>query len=370
MIIGVLQEPNIKRVALTPAIVKKLIDLGAEIQIEKSAGVSAYYPDESYQEVGATLASASEILPMADLLISVEPLSLEQYDQMRPGTTVLSAFQPYNDPEISKALETRKLHAFSLDMIPRSTRAQRMDILSSMANVAGYRSVLLAAQQLPRFFPMMITAAGSIRPAKVLVLGAGVAGLQAIATARRLGAMVEASDVRSAAKEEVLSLGAKFVEVEGAVDDSDAGGYAVQQSEEYLERQRAEVQKRAADADVVITTAQVRGRKAPVLLPATTVAQMRPGSVVVDLASSTGGNCELSQDREMIDHGGVTIVGNSALADTMPQDASTLFANNAFHFCELIIQDGQLHLPLEDDIVEAALITPAPVTEEGNEATL
>ncbi len=367
MVIGVLKEPNIKRVALTPALVKKLIDLGAAVHIESGAGADAFFPDASYEEVGATISTASGILGAVDLLISVEPLPLEQYDALSPGTNVLSAFQPYNDPEITKALEQRQLTAFSLDMVPRSTRAQRMDLLSSMANVAGYRSVLSAAQHLPRFFPMMITAAGSIRPAKVLVLGAGVAGLQAIATARRLGAMVEASDVRQAAKEEVLSLGAKFVEVEGAVEDTGAGGYAVEQSEDYLERQRAEVQRRAADADVVITTAQVRGRKAPLLLPAATVEQMRAGSVVVDLASSTGGNCELSQDSQIVQQHGVTIIGNSALADTMPQDASTLFANNAFHFCQLIIKDGALHLPLEDDIVEAALITPAPATVPNSE---
>ena len=244
-----------------------------------------------------------------------------------------------------------------MDMIPRTTLAQAMDILSSMAAIAGYKAVLTAANHLPRYFPMMITAAGSIRPAKVLILGAGVAGLQAIATARRLGAMVEAFDVRKAAKEEVESLGAKFVEVAGAADDKGAGGYAVKQSEAFIKRQRAEVQNRATKADVIITTAQVRGRKAPILLPKATVDKMKAGSVVVDLASSTGGNCELSEDNELIIHNGVKIIGNSALASDMPQDASTLFSNNILNFLKLIIKDGELVLDKENEIIKSALIT-------------
>ena len=232
-----------------------------------------------------------------------------------------------------------------------------MDVLSSMASVAGYKAVLVAANHLPRYFPMMITAAGSIRPAKVLILGAGVAGLQAIATARRLGAQVEASDTRLAAKEEVESLGAKFVMVEGAADDSGAGGYAVQQSEDFLRRQREEVQNRAAKADVIITTAQVRGRKAPILLPKDTLDKMQPGSVVVDLAASTGGNCEMTKDREIVKYNGITIVGDSDLAATMPQDASTLFANNLVNFLKLFIKEGQLSLNMEDEIIKGAYIT-------------
>ena len=226
-----------------------------------------------------------------------------------------------------------------------------------MASIAGYRAVLLAAEHLVKYFPMMITAAGSIKPSRVLVIGAGVAGLQAIATARRLGAIVEAFDTRSAVKQEVESLGARFVEVEGATEDSDAGGYAVQQSEEYMKRQRALVQQKAAEADVIITTAQVRGRKAPVIVPAETIEKMKPGSVIVDLAASTGGNCELTQDGQIINHKGVVIIGDSDLAAGMPGDASFLFGNNVFHFLKYLIKEGTLNLDTEDEIVKSALIT-------------
>jgi NAD(P) transhydrogenase subunit alpha len=233
--------------------------------------------------------------------------------------------------------------------------------LSSMASIAGYQAVLVAATKLSRYFPMMVTAADSVKPSKVLVLGAGVAGLQAIATARRNGAMVEAFDTRGAAKEEVESLGAKFVEVAGAVDDRGAGGYAVQQSEEFLQRQRAEVQARAAKADVIICTAQVRGRKAPILLPASTVENMRPGSVVVDLAASTGGNCELTQNDQIIQHNGVTIIGDSNLAAKMPQDASMLYGNNVANFLKLLIaKDGSLNLDFNNEIIAGSCIAGKP----------
>ncbi|MDH3648254.1 MAG: NAD(P)(+) transhydrogenase (Re/Si-specific) subunit alpha, partial [Saprospiraceae bacterium] len=235
--------------------------------------------------------------------------------------------------------------------------AQTMDVLSSMASIAGYKAVLAAAGALPRYFPMMITAAGSIKPAKVVILGAGVAGLQAIATAKRLGAQVEAYDTRSAAKQEVESLGAKFIDIEGAKEDTGAGGYAVEQDEDFLRRQREEVQKRAMNADVIITTAQVRGRKAPILVPTSTVEQMKSGSVIVDLAASTGGNCELTKDKERVVHNGVIIIGDSDLAAGMAMDASTLYANNLFNFLKLIIKEGELHLDFEDEIVRSAYIT-------------
>nr|MDQ3016527.1 NAD(P)(+) transhydrogenase (Re/Si-specific) subunit alpha [Bacteroidota bacterium] len=244
----------------------------------------------------------------------------------------------------------------SMDMIPRTTLAQSMDVLSSMASVAGYKAVLTAAQQLPRYFPMMITSAGSIRPAKVLVIGAGVAGLQAIATSRKLGAVVEAFDVRQAAKEEVESLGAKFVQVEGAKDDKGAGGYAVEQSEEFLNRQRAEVQSRAAKSDVIICTAQIRGRKAPILIEADTIALMRHGSVIVDLAASTGGNCALTENDKTIKKFGVTIIGNSSLDKDMVEDASHMYGNNLLNLLNHIIKDGNLQLNLEDEIVKGSLI--------------
>ena len=291
--------------------------------------------------------------------LSVFPPSDDELKALSGDKLAIALFEPYNKPEVTTFLQTNNIQAMSLDMIPRTTLAQSMDILSSMASIAGYKAVLEAASHLPRYFPMMITAAGSIRPAKVLVLGAGVAGLQAIATARRLGAMVEAFDTRQAAKEEVLSLGAKFVEVEGAKEDKDAGGYAVEQSKEFLERQRAEVQARAMKSDIIITTAQVRGRKAPLLVPKSTVEQMKRGSVVVDLAASTGGNCELSVDNQVVKHNGVTIIGNSNLAALMPEHASLLFSNNILNFLKLLVKDGALHLDLENEIIRGAFFTAA-----------
>jgi len=275
---------------------------------------------------------------------------------------MIAQLAPFNDTEIAGKIHSKGFEALSLDMIPRTTLAQSMDVLSSMAAVAGYRAVLTAASHLPRYFPMMITAAGSVKPATVLILGAGVAGLQAIATARRLGAQVEAFDTRSAAKEEVKSLGAKFIEVEGAVEDKGAGGYGVEQSEDFIKRQRAEVQARAMKADVIITTAQVRGRKAPVLVPTTTVDKMRPGSVIIDLASSTGGNCELSKDREVVIHNGVSIIGDSDLSATMPQDSSLLYSNNVVNFINILIKEGELNLDATNEIIRGAWIT-APAIE-------
>lgn len=362
MKLGIPKEQDDPRVAIVPETLPKLKQLGLEILVEKGAGLEAMHHDDEYAE-HAEVVSRSELLKKSDILVSLNPLSDSELKHLADDTAVISQFQPFINPEVTEKLRKMKLRGISLDMIPRTTLAQAMDVLSSMASVAGYRAVIEAARHLPRYFPMMITAAGSIRPAKVLVLGAGVAGLQAIATARRLGSMVEAFDTRQAAKEEVQSLGAKFVEVEGARDDTAAGGYAVQQSEEFLQRQRAEVQARAMKSDVVITTAQVRGRKAPVLVTKETVENMKPGSVIVDLASSTGGNCELTKDDAVINHKGVTIIGNSQLAALMPQDASHLFSNNLFNLLKYIVKDGQLNLDLNDEIVRGAFFT-AELPEE------
>ncbi|MFK7978753.1 MAG: NAD(P) transhydrogenase subunit alpha [Saprospiraceae bacterium] len=356
MKIGILKESQDNRVSMVPATMKKAKLEQVEFLLESNAGVKASLPDDTYVEV-AKMTDRLTIFQTADIIVSVVPIAASELSKVKKGTLLISMFAPYVDDSIIDTLQNHGLHGVSMDMIPRTSLAQAMDILSSMAAVAGYKAVLAAANHLPRYFPMMITAAGSIRPAKVLVLGAGVAGLQAIATARRLGAMVEAFDVRKAAKEEVESLGAKFVEVEGAADDTSAGGYAVEQSEEFIKKQRAEVQNRAAKADVIITTAQVRGRKAPILLPKETVDKMKTGSVVVDLASSTGGNCELSKDNEIIIHNGVKIIGNSALASDMPQDASTLFSNNILNLLKLIIKDGEMVLDMENEIIKSALIT-------------
>lgn len=356
MKLGILKEQNDSRVAIVPTLLGKFKDLGLEICIEQNAGAKASCADEDYAAY-ATVCSRKEVLQTSDIVVSINAPSDEDLAQLRPETLVISQFQSFMDNQVAPRLKGMNLRAFGMDVIPRTTLAQSMDVLSSMASIAGYKAVLDAASRLPRYLPMMITAAGSIKPAKVLILGAGVAGLQAIATARRLGAMVEAFDTRAAVKEEVESLGARFVEVPGAKDESSAGGYAVEQTEEFLQRQRAEVADRASKADIVITTAQVRGRKAPILLTKETVEKMKRGSVVVDLAASTGGNCELTQDRQVIVHNGVTIVGNSDLASEMPQDASFLYGNNLLNFMKLFLKKGELTIDLDNEIIRGAYLT-------------
>lgn len=355
LIIGVLKENADNRVAITPENIKRSKIKDATWWVEHGAGMEAGFSDHAYNGL-AEIKDKETILKGADILASVFPPAETDLEKMRSGMLLISQFRPYQDTGIMEKLEKYDIRVFSMDMVPRTTLAQAMDVLSSMASIAGYRAVLTAAQQLPRYFPMMITSAGSIRPAKVLVLGAGVAGLQAIATARKLGAVVEAFDVRQAAKEEVQSLGAKFVEVEGATDDKGAGGYAVQQSEEFLARQRAEVQSHAAKSDVIICTAQIRGRQAPVLIEADTVSLMRHGSVIVDLAASTGGNCALTENDKTIKKFGVTIIGNSSLDKDMPEDASQMYGNNILNLLNHITKDGTLNLNLEDEIVKGGLI--------------
>ena len=355
MKIGILAEQNDQRIAVVPSVAKKLIDLGAELLLEIDAGLAAGFSNDKYAGVKAV--DRKTVLSEADVLIGIQPLEVDELKMLKANALAIAEYKPFFDKDVSQRLKQVGIQAISMDMIPRTTLAQSMDVLSSMASIAGYKAVLTAALKLPRYFPMMITAAGSIKPAKLLVLGAGVAGLQAIATARRLGAQVEAFDTRSAAKQEVESLGARFVEVAGAKEDTGAGGYAVEQDEDFIKRQREEVQKRAMSADVIITTAQVRGRKAPILVPSTTVEKMKPGSVIVDLAASTGGNCELTKDKEVIQSHGVWIIGDSDLANTMPEDASTLYANNLLNFLNLIIKDGELDLDFENEIVKSAYIT-------------
>ena len=353
--IGILKENKDKRVAITPDNIKRSKVKDASWWIETGAGAEAGFNDASYGGL-ATTKDRTSILKEADIVISIFPPSENDFAQVHNGALFISQFRPYQDETVKDKLAQYAFRCLSMDMIPRTTLAQAMDVLSSMASIAGYKAVLLAAQNLPRYFPMMITSAGSIRPAKILVIGAGVAGLQAIATSRKLGAVVEAFDVRSAAKEEVQSLGAKFVEVEGAKDDKGAGGYAVQQSDEFIARQRAEVQARASKADVIICTAQVRGRKAPVLIDAETVNHMRHGSVIVDLAASTGGNCALTQNDKTIQVNGVTIIGNSSLECEMPEDASQMYGNNMLNLLNHIVKEGNLQLNMEDEIVKGSLI--------------
>jgi NAD(P) transhydrogenase subunit alpha len=353
--IGILKESNDKRVSLTPDNLKRSKLKEATWWIESEAGEEAGFKNAHYEGL-AEVKDRSSIFKGADIIVSIFPPPESEWAQIHAGALLISQFRPYVDESVNGKLAHYPFRALSMDMIPRTTLAQAMDVLSSMASIAGYKAVLLAAQKLPRYFPMMITSAGSIRPAKVLIIGAGVAGLQAIATSRKLGAVVEVFDVRAAAKEEVQSLGAKFVEVEGAKDDKGAGGYAVEQTEEFLQRQRAEVQARAAKSDVIICTAQIRGRKAPVLIEADTIHKMKYGSVIVDLAASTGGNCELTENDKTIVQNGVMIIGNSSLECDMPEDASQMYGNNILNLLVHITTEGALDLNLEDEIVAGSLI--------------
>ncbi len=358
MIIGILGEGKAdKRVAITPEHIATLKALKAEkIMVESGAGGEASYPDADYTAKGAEIASREQVISQSHILIKIHALEGSELNACK-GKVLIGGFNPLVNTAFVKACQAAGVSAFSLDVIPRTTRAQAMDILSSMATVAGYKAVLTAAATLPKFFPMFMTAAGTITPAKVVILGAGVAGLQAIATAKRLGAVVEASDVRTAAREEVLSLGAKFIEVEGATEDKGAGGYAVEQSEDFKKRQQAKVQEHAGKADVVICTAQIPGRKAPILLLKETVMQMKPGSVIIDLAASTGGNCELTENGKTINVNGVTIIGDSNLQATMPYDASKMFGKNVLNYIKLIIdKDGNINLNFADDLVTGTCI--------------
>ncbi len=359
MILGLLKEhSNETRVALLPENVKTLVAQKVDVLVEENAGAAAFVADGDYVEAGAKVVSRQEVFEKADLLLQIQPPLAGDEQKVRPAQVWISAFNPLWETGLVKHFQQAGVTTFSLDSIPRTTRAQAMDILSSQATVAGYNAVLDAALKLPTFFPMFMTAAGTIRPAKVLILGAGVAGLQAIATSRKLGAQVEAFDVRSAVREEVQSLGARFVEVEGAKEDKAAGGYAVEQTEEYKKKQQQAINDHAAKSNVVICTAQVPGRKAPLLLPAEAVERMAPGSVIIDMAASSGGNCELTRNNEVVMHKGVTIVGESNYAGKMPLDASRMFGKNVMNFLALIItKEGQLNLNFEDDIVKGTCIT-------------
>jgi len=359
MILGVLKEVGAEqRVALLPEIVSKLVLAKVEVYVEAKAGANAFQTDEAYQNAGAKVLDREVLLKKADLLLQIGEPGQELIQHLNEKQVWVSQFNPLWNHDLVKSLLTQGITSFSMDSIPRTTRAQAMDVLSSMATVAGYKAVLQAANELPNFFPMFMTAAGTIRPATVLILGAGVAGLQSIAIARKLGAQVEAFDVRAAVKEEVMSLGAKFVEVEGAIDDSTAGGYAVEQSEAFKKKQQEVINDHAAKADVIICTAQIPGRKAPLLIPTGAVERMKPGSVIIDLAASSGGNCELTKNSETIVHNGVKIIGQSEYPSQMPVDASKMFGKNVLNFLQLLIaEDGSLMLDFEDDIVKGTCIT-------------
>lgn len=359
MTIGVLKENAPEtRVSLVPEVVQALIAMKVNVWVEHGAGQTSSYFDEAYEHAGATIKSRADIASGADIILAIN--SDSQISGFREGQVLLGVFQPLFQASLMQEWASAGYTVFSLDSIPRTTRAQSMDVLSSQANIAGYKAVLLAANTYPRYFPMFMTAAGSIPPAKVMILGAGVAGLQAIATARRLGAVVEVFDTRPAVKEEVGSLGARFIEVEGAADASKAGGYAVEQSEAFQAKQKAKIHEHIKKNDIIITTAQIPGKKAPILITRDMIEDMRPGSVIIDIAAATGGNTELTRNNETVVHNGVSIIGNSLLPATMPADASKLYAKNVLNFLKLIIdKEGGLNINFEDDLVKGTCITSA-----------
>lgn len=358
MILGVLKEPgNETRVSLHPEAVKPLVGSGNQVLVEKGAGLQSFLSDKLYEEAGAQIVERDAVLSTAQMVFQIQPLTTSDRAKMGAGKLLIGVYQPLVARDLVSEIAGQGITLLSMDAIPRITRAQSMDVLSSMSTVSGYKAVLLAASHLPRFFPMLMTAAGTIAPAKVLVIGAGVAGLQAIATAKRLGGVVEAFDTRPSVKEQVESLGGKFVEVPGAVEDKAAGGYAVEQSEEYKQKQREMLEKSIVKSDVIITTALIPGRKAPILVTKEMLAKMKPGAVIVDLASINGGNCEGTVDNETVVVEGVTIIGNSALPATMPEDATKMYSKNVHNLLKLLLKGDQLNLNFDDEIIKGTCIT-------------
>jgi proton-translocating NAD(P)+ transhydrogenase subunit alpha len=361
MRIGILKETAARerRVALVPDAIGLLTKLKLEVLVQAGAGAEALLADNDYQKAGARIvADAATLGRESDIVVKVQRPSPEEVGFMREGTVLVGFLQPATSADLVQRLNERKITAFAMELIPRISRAQSMDALSSQANVAGYKAVLIAAVSLGKYLPMMTTAAGTIRPAKVLVLGAGVAGLQAIATARRLGAVVWGYDVRPVVKEQVESLGAKFLEFDlGVKDAQDKGGYAKELSDEAKRKQQQMLAEKTKEFDVVITTALIPGRPAPRLITKETVAAMKPGSVIVDLAAETGGNCELTEpDKDIVKHG-VTIIGPTNLPSTLPVHASQMYARNVVELLKLMVKDGQLNLDFTDEIIKAACLT-------------
>lgn len=368
MIVGTVKEtlPGETRVALTPSVLGSLTRLGAEVLVEAGAGDAAGYPDATFAEKGATIvASRSDVFARADVMLQIRGLGanpeagVSDVALTRRGQLLVASFEPLTAAKEVERIAATGATMFALELVPRITRAQSMDILSSMATIAGYKAVLLAADHLPKIFPMMMTAAGTLKPAKVMVLGAGVAGLQAIASSKRLGARVEAYDIRPAVKEQIVSLGAKFVDLElDAGTSEDKGGYAKAMDEEFYRKQRAALARVIEPMDVVISTAAIPGRKAPLLLTADAVRGMGPGSVIVDLAAETGGNCELTRAGETVVDHGVTILGPRNLAASVPYHASQMFSKNIVTFLlNMVTKEGKLEINTEDEVVAGSLVT-------------
>jgi H+-translocating NAD(P) transhydrogenase subunit alpha len=348
-----------RRVALVPDTAARLIAAKLDVAVQAGAGAGAFIPDEAYQQAGAKIVThGADLLNDAGAVLKVQAPMPSEVELLASGTVLISFLQPATQGDVVKALARRGVTAFSLELLPRISRAQSMDALSSQASAAGYKAVLIAAESLGKFFPMMMTAAGTVAPSRVLVMGAGVAGLQAIATARRLGAVVSAYDVRPAVKEEVQSLGATFIELPLETQEGE-GGYAREQSEEFLRKQRQLIGEHVAKSDVVITTAAVPGRRAPLLVTGEMVHGMRPGSVIVDLAAETGGNVELTKPGEVVDVNGVTIVGTRNIPSTMPLTTSQLFARNVANLLLHLVKDGAINLDFSDEITKGACVTHA-----------
>jgi NAD(P) transhydrogenase subunit alpha len=366
MLIGVPREiaSGERRVALVPEVVSQLTRAGHRVVVERGAGIRAGFTDEAYRSAGCDLAdSAEEIYSTAQMILKVQrpgraDAGEAELDQMKEGSVLIGLLQPSGDPALFQQLAERHIVACSMELVPRTTRAQMMDALSSQSTVAGYKAVLLAANALQKFFPMLMTAAGTVRPARVLVIGAGVAGLQAIATARRIGAVVEAFDTRPVVKEQVQSLGAKFVELDFHREDAqDAGGYARELSKEHIRREKELIHQRALQSDVIITTALIPGKPAPMLIDAETVAAMQPGSVIVDLAGEQGGNCELSVPGETVVRHDVTIIAPLHISSDLAFHASQMYAKNVAALVVLLAPKGELNLNFGDDIISAVCIT-------------
>lgn len=367
MIVGVPREsyPGERRVALVPAVVPTLKKAGVDVIVEAGAGVDAGYPDAGYVEKGAKIAgSRAEVFGSADIVVQVlcygsnDKTGRADLPLLRRDQVLIGFLRPMGSLEVAKEIAGAGVTAFSIELMPRTTRAQAMDALSSMATICGYKSILIAADTCPRIFPMLTTAAGTITPARVFVIGAGVAGLQAIATARRLGAVASAYDMRPAAKEQVLSLGGRFVELPiEAKDAQDAGGYARAQDESFYQKQRELLARVVAESDVVLTAAVIPGKKSPVLVTREMVHSMAPGSVIVDLAAERGGNCELTRAGENVVEHGVTVIGRINLASSVPYHASQMYARNVTAFLSLLVKDGKLQLNLEDEIIRDTLVT-------------
>ncbi len=345
-----------RRVALVPEVAGRLVSAGLDVVIERGAGEGAHLLDPAYEEAGARVEPDAGL--SGDVVAKVAPPTNEEVARMHEGSVLVGFLQPLTAPETSRALADAGVTSFAMEAIPRISRAQSMDALSSQATVTGYRAALIAAQELPRFFPMLTTAAGTVRPATVLVLGAGVAGLQAIATARRLGAVVQAFDVRSAVKEQIESLGARFLELDMGLEDAEAaGGYARQLTDEEQQRQRELLAEQIGKVDAVISTAAVPGKPAPLLVIEDAVRRMKPGSVIVDVAAETGGNCELTEPGETVVRHDVTIVGPLGLPSSMPDHASQLYSKNVQNLIELMVEEGELRLDFEDEVIAGACIT-------------